>query len=295
MTEIQAYLKTESQLVEAELLKYLTKDGPAPRLCEAMRYAVMNGGKRIRPILMLAVADVLGLDRQQILPIACALEMIHSYSLVHDDLPAMDNDDLRRGKPTTHKQFDEATAILAGDTLQCYAFKVIAQGCREGGVSADRILLAAEALATASGALGMAGGQMLDLQNEGKLISLEELKKMHSLKTGALLEYAVAAPLFIVQPQAEIVDGLMAYAAAIGLAFQIKDDILDVEASTEALGKTAGKDQDQHKSTFVSLLGLAGAKAELALETQKAYAAVQKIDTTGKLTELAQYLLERNA
>ncbi len=294
MKDILIYLKTEAQLVEAELLHYLAKTGPALRLGEAMRYAVLNGGKRIRPILMLAVAEVLGVERKQVLPIACALEMIHSYSLVHDDLPAMDNDDLRRGKPTTHKQYDEATAILAGDTLQCYAFNVIAQGCREAGVPAERVLMAIEALSTASGQLGMAGGQMLDLQNEGKQISLAELTQMHSLKTGALLEYAVAAPLFIAQPKAVIVDGLMAYAAAVGLAFQIKDDILDVEASTRELGKTAGKDKNQHKATFISLLGLAEAKKALAVETQKAYSAVQEIDTTGKLKQLAQYLLERN-
>lgn len=294
MKDILTYLKTEAQLVEAELLHYLAKTGPALRLGEAMRYAVLNGGKRIRPILMLAVAEVLGVERKQVLPIACALEMIHSYSLVHDDLPAMDNDDLRRGKPTTHKQYDEATAILAGDTLQCYAFNVIAQGCREAGVPAERVLMAIEALSTASGQLGMAGGQMLDLQNEGKQSSLAELTQMHSLKTGALLEYAVAAPLFIAQPKAVIVDGLMAYAAAVGLAFQIKDDILDVEASTAELGKTAGKDKDQHKATFISLLGLAEAKKALAVETQKAYSAVQEIDTTGKLKQLAQYLLERN-
>lgn len=288
------FIADTAKLVEQELLRYLSIKAPAERLREAMQYAVMNGGKRIRPVLLLAVADVLQGERAQALPAACALEMIHSYSLVHDDLPAMDDDDLRRGKPTTHKQFDEATAILAGDTLQCYAYKVLIQGCRQAGVPAEKIVALLEALEAASGLQGMAGGQMLDLQNEQKKISLPELQQMHALKTGALLQLAVQAPLILFQPQPAIAEGLLTYARSVGLAFQIKDDILDVEGSALALGKTPGKDIAQSKSTYVTLVGLAEAKKILAQETAKAYAAVASFDRDKLLTGLAQFLLERN-
>lgn len=289
-----SFIADTAKLVEQELLRYLSIKAPAERLREAMQYAVMNGGKRIRPVLLLAVADVLQGERAQALPAACALEMIHSYSLVHDDLPAMDDDDLRRGKPTTHRQFDEATAILAGDTLQCYAYKVLIQGCRQAGVTAEKIVALLEALEAASGLQGMAGGQMLDLQNENKKISLSELQQMHALKTGALLQLAVQAPLILFPPPPAIAEGLLTYARSVGLAFQIKDDILDVEGSALALGKTPGKDMAQSKSTYVTLVGLAEAKKILAQETAKAYAAVASFDRDNLLTGLAQFLLERN-
>lgn len=290
----KTFIEETARQIEVALLQYLSLPTPAVRLREAMQYAVMNGGKRIRPVLMLAVTEVLSAPRDKVLPVACALEMVHSYSLVHDDLPAMDNDDLRRGKLTTHKKFDEATAILAGDTLQCFAYNVLVRGCREAGVSADKILDVVLALEGAAGVSGMAGGQMLDLQNEGKKISLAELKNMHALKTGALLQFAVQAPLILFEPGRELSQGLTEYARAVGLAFQIKDDILDVEGSTAALGKTAGKDTVQEKSTYVSLLGLAGAKEALAKETAAAYAAVVSFDHSGILTGLAKFLLERN-
>jgi geranylgeranyl pyrophosphate synthase len=290
----KTFIEETAKQIEVALLQYLSLPTPAVRLREAMQYAVMNGGKRIRPVLMLAVAEVLSAPRDKVLPVACALEMIHSYSLVHDDLPAMDNDDLRRGKPTTHKKFDEATAILAGDTLQCFAYNVLVRGCRGAGVGAEKILDVVLALEAAAGLSGMAGGQMLDLQNEGKKISLTELKNMHALKTGALLQFAVQAPLILFEPGLERSQGLTEYARAVGLAFQIKDDILDVEGSTTSLGKTAGKDSVQEKSTYVSLLGLSGAKEALAKETAAAYSAVASFDRSGILTGLAKFLLERN-
>jgi geranylgeranyl diphosphate synthase, type II len=290
---IKEYLKKQSALIDAELDKYLSGPTPAPRLCEAMRYSVMNGGKRLRPVLLLAVTEALGGNIRQGLPVACALEMIHSYSLIHDDLPAMDNDDLRRGKPTCHKKYDEATAILAGDALQCYTYKVLAAGCREAKVAEKKILDLIIQLGTASGALGMAGGQMLDLQAEKKPITLEELTLIHRLKTGALLSFAVEAPAILFSVQPKTAQALQIYGESIGLAFQIKDDILDQEGSADSLGKTPGKDLSSGKATFVKLLGLAEAKKRLAEETAKAKAAAEQLTNGTRLLELAQYLIER--
>jgi geranylgeranyl diphosphate synthase type II len=291
---INDYLKKQAALIEGELNSYLSGSTPAPRLCEAMRYGVMNGGKRIRPILLLAVTEALGGNRDQALPVACALEMIHSYSLIHDDLPSMDNDDLRRGKPTCHKQYDEATAILAGDSLQCYAYKVLAQGCQKTQVEPEKIVKLIIQLGSSSGALGMAGGQMLDLQAERKQVSFEELLTIHRLKTGELIAFAITAPIILFDPDPSIATALLSYAASIGLAFQIKDDILDAEGTSEAIGKTPGKDAKAQKSTYVSLVGLAEAKRLLAKETESAYQIARAIPNGQQLLDIAQYLLERN-
>jgi geranylgeranyl diphosphate synthase type II len=288
------YLKQPAAIIEKELQRYLSKPTPANRLGEAMRYGVMNGGKRIRPILLLAVTEALKGNPRQSLPVACALEMIHSYSLIHDDLPAMDNDDLRRGKPTCHKKYDEATAILAGDSLQCYAYQVLAEGCREAGVDPSKIVELIVRLGLASGVSGMAGGQMLDLQAAHTASALEELITIHRLKTGALISFAVTAPLILFPAEQNVARSLQDYAQSIGLAFQIKDDILDVEGSTEALGKTPGKDTAAVKTTFVTLLGLTEAKRHLAAETEKAYAAAEGLPRGDVLSEIARYLLERN-
>ncbi len=281
-------------LVDDRLKKYLSFDQlPEQRLLEAIQYSLFAGGKRIRPVLMLAVSEVLGGEAELILPAACAVEMVHTYSLIHDDLPAMDNDDYRRGKLTCHKKYDEATAILAGDTLQCTAYEVLARGSEKAGVDPIVIIKLIKELGRASGLLGMAGGQMLDI-NSDKKISYENLKLLHSLKTGALLKYSIFAPLCVFSPEKKKRTALLNYADAVGLAFQIKDDILDVEGTKENLGKTPGKDKAQTKATYVSILGLKKAKECLLAETQKAYNSVKLFGKANVLLDLAKFLLERN-
>jgi farnesyl diphosphate synthase len=289
---IGQYIAEKTTIIEKTLAGYLTftPDVPA-RLTEALRYIVLGGGKRIRPVLLLAAAELLGVPEAKVLPAACAVEMIHAYSLAHDDLPCMDDDGLRRGQPSCHKKFDEATALLAGDTLQAYAYEIIARECGHNGVEPQAALKLIEELGRASGLYGMAGGQMLDLS--GARLALPDLQKMHERKTGALLEYAVIAPLCIIEAAPPVRTALQEYAAAVGLAFQIKDDILDVEGTAEDLGKKPGKDKKQNKNTYVNLLGLPEAKKLLRQETDRAYAAAEIFGRENKLLALARYLLER--
>lgn len=258
--------------VEARLRDYQARvqvvlDGVLPastrspqRLHAAQRYAVLNGGKRLRPLLVYCTGEALGVSAEALDAPAAAVELIHSYSLVHDDLPAMDDDDLRRGQPTTHRAFDEATAILAGDALQVLAFSLLARD-RTPEVGFEARLQMIQILADASGTEGMAGGQALDLGSVGRHIDLAELEAMHRLKTGALIRASVlmAAACAPGLTAAEW-DALKGYSEDIGLAFQIQDDILDVEGSTEALGKTAGADAARDKPTYPSVLGLETAK-----------------------------------
>ena len=230
------------------------------RLHAAQRYAVLSGGKRLRPLLVYCTGEALGVAVSALDAPAAAVELIHSYSLVHDDLPAMDDDDLRRGQPTTHRAFDEATAILAGDALQVLAFSLLARD-RAAGVSSEARLKMIQILADASGTEGMAGGQALDLSAVGRTLSLQDLEAMHRLKTGALIRASVllaaaCAPNLTVPEW----DALDAYAQDIGLAFQIQDDILDVEGNTHDLGKTSGADAARAKPTYPSVLGLEAAK-----------------------------------
>ena len=231
------------------------------RLHAAQRYSVLGGGKRLRPLLVYCTGEALGLQPSSLDAPAAAVELIHSYSLVHDDLPAMDNDDLRRGQPTTHRAFDEATAILAGDALQVLAFSLLARD-RAAGVSPEARLKMIQILADASGTAGMAGGQSLDLSAVGRELNLEDLETMHRLKTGALIRASVllaaaCAPGLTTDEW----NGLDGYSQDIGLAFQIQDDILDVEGSTEDLGKTIGADAARAKPTYPSVLGLQAAKS----------------------------------
>lgn len=240
------------QLVEAALIDF-AKDIQGPeRLKEAMAYSLLAGGKRIRPCLCLASGEALGLTSDQLLPMAVALEMIHTYSLIHDDLPAMDNDDLRRGKPTNHVVFGQAMAILAGDALLNEAMFLLMK--HYGGT-----VPGAEAMtyiAQRAGSQGMIGGQVLDIAAEGKTISLEELKTLQAGKTGALIQAALAAPALLAQADTETMDRLECMGLTLGLLFQVQDDVLDVESDEATMGKTMGKDQRDEKSTYVSLLGL---------------------------------------
>ena len=247
--------------VEATLDRSLPDPSSSPtRLHAAMRHGVLNGGKRMRPLLVHATAEAFGAAPGVADAPAVAVELIHAYSLVHDDLPAMDDDDLRRGKPTVHIAFDEATAILAGDALQTRAFEVLASATVAATLRVDWL----GTLAQASGAAGMCGGQALDIDATGSRQTLDDLQRMHALKTGALIRAAVRMGALAGAADAATLARLDDFATALGLAFQVRDDILDIEASSEQLGKTAGKDVAQAKSTYPALLGMDGAKAKLA-------------------------------
>ncbi|TBV75018.1 polyprenyl synthetase family protein [Pseudoxanthomonas winnipegensis] len=249
-----------AQRVEAALEAALPAPDLAPqRLHAAMRHAVLGGGKRMRPLLVYAAGMLTGADEATLDAPAAAVELIHAYSLVHDDLPAMDDDAMRRGRPTVHVAFDEATAILAGDALQTRAFEVLADAQAEPALRVAWL----QTLARASGVAGMCGGQALDIDATGQQQSLSALQRMHALKTGALIRASVRLGALAGGADADTLQRLDRFADALGLAFQVRDDILDVEASSETLGKTAGKDAAQDKSTYPALLGMDGAKARL--------------------------------
>jgi geranylgeranyl pyrophosphate synthase len=258
---MEARLRGYQSRVQAVLDAVLPAADVSPyRLHAAQRYAVLGGGKRLRPLLVYCTGEALGVDAGALDAPAAAVELIHSYSLIHDDLPAMDDDDLRRGRPTTHRAFDEATAILAGDALQVLAFSLLARD-RAAGVSSEARLKMIQILADASGTAGMAGGQALDLAAVGRHLNLEELEAMHRLKTGALIRASVllaaACAPNLTSAEWEALDG---YSQDIGLAFQIQDDILDVEGNIEDLGKTTGADAARAKPTYTSVLGPEAAK-----------------------------------
>ncbi|WP_340648759.1 farnesyl diphosphate synthase [Pseudoxanthomonas winnipegensis] len=249
-----------AQRAEAALEAALPAPDLAPqRLHAAMRHAVLGGGKRMRPLLVYAAGTLTGADEATLDAPAAAVELIHAYSLVHDDLPAMDDDAMRRGRPTVHVAFDEATAILAGDALQTRAFEVLADAHAEPSLRVAWL----QTLAQASGVAGMCGGQALDIDATGQQQSLSALQRMHALKTGALIRASVRLGALAGDADAATLQRLDRFADALGLAFQVRDDILDVEASSETLGKTAGKDAAQDKSTYPALLGMDGAKARL--------------------------------
>lgn len=254
-------MPTDNEHIERVLDGALPPESLAPqRLHRAMRHATLDGGKRLRARLVYATGRLFELSLTQLDSAAAAVEMIHAYSLIHDDLPAMDDDVLRRGKPTVHIAFDEATAILAGDALQALAYETLV--CAEWPDAAK--LAALQELISASGSRGMCGGQQLDMEAGGKTLTLADLQIVHALKTGALIKAAIRLPAIVAGADSDARAALDAFADDLGLAFQIQDDILDVEASTEQLGKSAGKDATQAKATYPALLGLDGAKALLA-------------------------------
>ncbi len=268
-------------------------EGREKRVIEAMRYSAIGSGKAFRPFLVLTVAKMLDVPQEQAARVAVALEMVHTYSLIHDDLPAMDNDTLRRGKPTNHVQFDEATAILAGDALLTQAFEVLANEKTHPDATVRIKLI--EALSKAAGTRGMIGGQMMDLLGEKEPLTLKEVERMQSMKTGALLEFACTAPAILIGASDEIMQALKAYAHAMGLMFQITDDILDVEGDSATVGKTLGKDSKAHKSTFVSLLGVEEAR-QLARDLGMEAKAALKIfdDKADMLNHTTTFILSRN-
>jgi len=285
-----AWSRERQQRIEGVLARVLPPAaGPAARLAEAMRYATLGGGKRVRPLLAYAASEITGADAARVDARAAALELIHAYSLVHDDLPCMDDDSLRRGKPTCHVAFDVATALLAGDALQSLAFSVLAQSADAGAADACR------RLAEAAGVLGMAGGQQVDLEATGVATDAASLTRLHSMKTGALIRAAVQLGARCGRAlAADEARALDAYAAAAGLAFQVVDDVLDVEGSAVTLGKTVGKDAAQHKATFVSLLGVDEAKARARSLRDEAHGALEPFGGVAvRLRELADWIVLR--
>lgn len=276
--------------------RFLPRADLAPRrLHEAMRYAVLAPGKRIRPVLTYATGQALGVPLDVLDPAAVAVELIHAYSLIHDDLPAMDDDDLRRGRPTCHRQFDEATAILAGDALQALAFETLLHECARSLSCACRLSMV-QVLAQASGSLGMAGGQALDLSAVGKKLSLDELENMHKHKTGALIRASVKLGLLASGNEDQELDHrLERYATCIGLAFQVQDDILDVEGATEIIGKPQGSDADRDKPTYPNLLGMDEAKATARRLCAEATANLAPLGARGEtLAMIADFIVKRD-
>jgi len=262
------------------------------KLQAAMKHGALIGGKRIRPFLVYAVGDMLNVAPEKLDACAAAIECVHAYSLIHDDLPAMDDDDLRRGQPTVHIAYDEATAILAGDALQALAFESICDPI--DGITPSQNLAMVRALAKASGYSGMCGGQAMDLNATDKQIDLETLTQLHKLKTGALIRCAVELPMIAAAVSIEEQNLLMDFADAIGLAFQVQDDVLDIIASTEELGKPQGSDCNSNKSTYPKLLGLAGAQATAQGLIEDALSALTKLPYNSQLiAEFARFIIER--
>jgi geranylgeranyl pyrophosphate synthase len=268
---------------------------PPQKLHAAMRYAALGAGKRIRPVLLYASGDALGIAAQRLNGAACAVEFIHAYSLVHDDLPAMDDDDLRRGRLTCHKAFDEATAILTGDALQALAFQVLASD-GEMGVTAEARVRMIELLSRSAGSRGMAGGQAMDLEAEGRDIDSVMLENIHIHKTGALIRASVKmACLFLEHPEPREASQLDHYAKCIGLAFQVQDDVLDVAGDSSVLGKTQGKDLRQEKATYPALLGLDAAREKARVLCDEALEALHDFDEKADpLRWIARYIVSRH-
>lgn len=292
---LQAVMKTYQERVERALEYWLPAAATHPhQLHEAMRYSVLDGGKRIRPLLVYATGEALGVAPEALDGPACAVELIHAYSLVHDDLPAMDNDDLRRGKPTCHRAYGEAMALLAGDSLQTLAFYVLAHDPAIR-VAAEVRLKMIETLALASGSRGMAGGQAIDLASVGLRLDIAQLEDMHIHKTGALIRACVRlGALSRPDTDPDTFDRLDHYAKCIGLAFQIRDDILDVEGDTETMGKQRGADKLHNKPTYPSLLGLDGAKQRAYELHQEAIASLAPLDgRADTLRWISEYIVER--
>ncbi len=293
MPDFQTWISTQQQRFEEVLRQLLPSTGIAPqRLHAAMRYSVLDGGKRVRPLLAFAAGELAGADVARVNFAAAAVELIHAYSLVHDDMPCMDDDVLRRGKPTCHVEYDDATAMLVGDALQSLAFQLLS----EHRLSDDpgKQLQMVKLLAVAGGSRGMAGGQAIDLAIVGKQLSLPELEQMHIHKTGALIRAAILLGAHCGNLHQAQLDRLDRYGKCIGLAFQVVDDVLDSEADTATLGKTAGKDADNDKPTYVTLLGVAAAK-NMAAELHEE--ALQSLTEFGgkarRLHELADFIVMR--
>jgi len=287
LSAVEDFLKEKSAKTDRALSAYVASwSGVPATLVDAIRYSLFAGGKRVRPALALGAAELICGDDAVALPAACALEMIHTYSLIHDDLPAMDDDDLRRGKPTLHKVYGEALAILAGDALSTMAFDVLAES---GNVRVIR------ELAEAAGVSGMAGGQVLDLESEGKRVSLEELRAVHAKKTGALIRAAVRCGTILAGADETRLESLTQYGEHVGLAFQIADDVLDVIGAEDVMGKRAGSDAAKNKSTYPALLGVEESQRLGNEAADRAVAALEGFGPEADIFRaLARYIVERS-
>jgi geranylgeranyl diphosphate synthase type II len=294
MFDLTVYINNKNQQINVALEKILHASIPSEPIVEAMKYSLMAGGKRIRPVLCLAAAEAVGGKPQAVLPAACALEIVHTYSLIHDDLPAMDNDDLRRGKPTCHVAFDEATAILAGDALLTLAFQVLSSVQSTTGNQASGWLKVIHIISTAAGYRGMIRGQMLDMAAEGQHLTLAELKSMHALKTGALIEASLLCGALLADARKRQMDILKTYARSIGLAFQVTDDILNVEGNPKIMGKAVGTDELREKSTYPAILGLERSRQFAKNLVNEALQALENFDKKADpLRALATYIIDR--
>ena len=292
--DLGGYMKQRMAAVDAALDRFLPPETEAPEsLHKAMRYSVFAGGKRLRPVLVIAGAEAVGGTADRVMPTACAMELIHTYSLVHDDLPAMDNDDFRRGVPTNHKVFGEATAILAGDALLTLAFRLVADNARQANPGALDVIVD---IADAAGHRGMVAGQVADLEAEGRQVGGDTVDYIHAHKTGALIRPSLRVGAMLCGASAEQVQALGVAGADLGLAFQIVDDILDVVGSTEELGKTAGKDQIQQKATYPAIHGIDASRSRAAFLIRDAEDALRVLGPRAEaIRALGRYILERKA
>lgn len=296
--DLKSYLKERCTIVDEALERHLPRESELPvSVHRSMRYSIFAGGKRIRPVLMLASCEAVGGTPDLALPAACAMEMIHTYSLIHDDLPAMDDDDFRRGRPTNHKVFGEAIAILAGDALLTEAFILMSSPEYAAKVGASRLLPVIHEIGFCAGSRGMVGGQVVDMESEGqKDIDLATVQYIHTHKTGALMKASVKAGAILGGAEGDALAAMTRYGEAIGLAFQIADDILDIEGTTEQIGKDAGSDQARGKATYPAVMGLADSKrraqelVEIALESLAPFG-----EKAEPLREIARYIVSRNS
>ncbi len=294
--DLKAYLKEQCARIDAALDTFLPQETELPHsVHKAMRYSIFAGGKRVRPILMLAACQAVGGDTGRAVPAACAMEMIHTYSLIHDDLPAMDDDDFRRGNPTNHKVFGEAIAILAGDALLTEAFKLVSDPRFTGGCEPSALLAVIHEIATCAGSYGMVGGQVIDMESEGRGdIDLATVQYIHTHKTGALIKASVVAGARLGGAVGDKLAAITRYGEAAGLAFQIADDILDIEGTTEEIGKDAGSDEARGKATYPAVIGLAAAKEEAQFMMDEALGALAVFGAEADpLREIARYIVQR--
>ena len=294
--DFKSILNSKIEKVNNALKKYIPcDDNPQKIIYEAMSYSVFAGGKRLRPIIMMMVCELFGTDENVCIPFAAAMEMIHTYSLIHDALPAMDNDDLRRGMPTNHVKFGEANAILAGDALLNRAFEVVSE-YSQAGVGNDRVLKAISVMAKSSGCNGMIGGQVVDIECEGRNIDIDELRYIHSLKTGAIIRSSAVIGAILGGADDDSIGKIDEFARNLGIAFQIRDDVLDVVGDAEKLGKPIGSDAENDKNTYVKLLGIEKSEELVDEYSSKAVAILESFgEKAGTLIMLTKYLLDRNS
>lgn len=294
MFDLNSYLVSKNNYINKSLDEILQDTLSSSRIVSAMKYSLMAGGKRIRPVLCIAAAEAVGGKADEVLPAACAIEMIHTYSLIHDDLPTIDNDDFRRGKPTCHVAFDEATAILAGDALLTLAFQILSSVELKNENHASKWLGVVNAISSAAGYQGMIEGQMRDIASEGVVLTLNELEEMHSLKTGAIIEASIYCGAIIGNGDIEQMKQLGIYAKNIGLAFQVTDDILNVEGNPDIMGKAVGTDKNRKKSTYPSIMGINKSRKFAEKLAGNALQALDGFDNrSDPLRAIASYIIKR--